>query len=295
MSSSLDDAVVSALGRAFGRPVRIASRHLLGGGSINRTEVIDTTAGAFVLKSNPRAPAGMFQAEADGLAALRASATSLIVPGVIAVHEDGDPAFLVIEHLAAGPPVSSFDDVLGRGLAELHRATSDRFGFFRDTYCGTTLQPNPWTEQWVDFYATSRIGHLATLASAAGRIDTGERRAIDRLIARLGDWIDEPAHGPSLVHGDLWSGNLHRDAAGRPALIDPAASFAHREAELGMMTLFGGFAPRVYDAYHEAFPLEPGWRDRMPLYQLYHVMNHLLIFGGGYHAATMAIVRRYVG
>ena len=104
----------------------------------------------------------------------------------------------------------------------------------------------------------------------------------------------EPANGPSLVHGDLWTGNLHRDAGGRPAILDPAAYFAHREAELGMMTLFGGFPERVFAAYQEAFPLEPGWRDRQALYQLYHVMNHLNLFGGGYHAGTMAIVRRYV-
>jgi protein-ribulosamine 3-kinase len=291
--SDLAQAVASALGRVVGEPVRVGVRRPLSGGSINRTELVETSAGTFVLKSNRDAPSGMFQAEADGLAALRASGTSLVIPQVVAVH-DGTPAFLLLEHLAAGPRTSGFDEALGRGLAELHRSTRPRFGFDRDNFCGATIQPNPWTDCWVDFYAASRLGHQARLAGDAGRLDANEGRAMTRLIDRLGDWIGEPATGPALIHGDLWSGNLHGDARGRPALLDPAAFFAHREAELGMMTLFGGFSERVFAAYDEAFPLEPGWRDRQTLYRLYHVMNHLNLFGGGYHAETMAIVRRYV-
>jgi protein-ribulosamine 3-kinase len=291
--SNLQQAIASALGHAFGGAVHIQAYRPLGGGSINRTEMIDTTVGTFVLKSNRHAPPGMFQAEADGLAALRSSGTSLVIPRVVAVH-DAAPAFLVLEYLDAGARVGDFDERLGRGLAELHRSTNARFGFWRDNYCGATMQPNSWTESWIDFYAASRLGHQARLASDAGRLDGGERVAIDRFINRLGDWIDEPANGPSLIHGDLWSGNLHCDTGGHPALIDPAVYFAHREAELGMMTLFGGFSQRVFDAYHEALPLEPGWRDRNALYRLYHVMNHLNLFGGAYHADVMAIVRRYL-
>ena len=114
------------------------------------------------------------------------------------------------------------------------------------------------------------------------------------MIGRLDQYISEPAGGPSLHHGDLWSGNVHIAASGEPALIDPSAYFGHREAEWGMMTLFGSFSSRVSDAYHEAYPLEPGWRERNPLYQLYHLMNHLNLFGVGYHSQVMAIVRRYV-
>ncbi len=291
--NDLAAAVAAALGRAFGAPVGVGVRRPLGGGSINRTELVETTAGTFVLKSNRHAPAGMFRAEAAGLSALRASGTSLVVPRVVAVH-DSAPAFLLLEYLAAGPRTSDFDEALGRGLAGLHQSTSARFGFDHDNFCGATMQPNPWTDGWVDFYAASRLGHQAELAGAAGRLGADERRAIAGLIDRLGRWIDEPVTGPSLVHGDLWSGNLLRDAGGRPALVDPAAYFAHREAELGMMTLFGGFSERVFAAYHEAFPLDPDWRDRQALYQLYHLLNHLNLFGGGYRAAAMAIVRRYV-
>jgi protein-ribulosamine 3-kinase len=291
--SHLQQAVASALGHAFGEAVQIDAYRPLGGGSINRTEIIDTTAGTFVLKSNRHAPPGMFQAEADGLATLRSSGTSLVIPRVIAVN-DAAPAFLVLEYLDAGARVRDFDERLGRGLAELHRSTNARYGFGHDNYCGATTQPNSWSERWIDFYAASRLGHQARIASDGGRLDARDRAAIDRVINRLGDWIGEPTTGPSLIHGDLWSGNLHGDTGGRPAILDPAAYFAHREAEFGMMTLFGGFSPRVFDAYHETLPLEPGWRDRNALYRLYHVMNHLNLFGGGYHADVMAIVRRYV-
>ena len=158
--------------------------------------------------------------------ALRESGTSLVIPRVEAVS-DRRPAFLLLEDLHPGPPASNFDDALGRGLAELHRRTAPRFGFAGDNFCGRTPQPNPWTDRWIDFYGSARLDYQARLASDQGRLAASDRRAIDRLIVRLPDLIDEPAYGPSLIHGDLWSGNLHRDPDGRPALIDPAAYFAH--------------------------------------------------------------------
>jgi len=284
-----------AIERAIGAPVRILRRAPLGGGSINDTTHIETTQGAFVVKAHRRAPSRMFQAEADGLNALRASGTTLAIPRVIAVGADepGAPSFLVLEYLAAVRRRADFDERLGRGLAELHRAGADQFGFHTDNYCGATRQPNPWTPKWIDFYGESRLGHQLRLAADASLLSPTEARQIDSLIARLDDWIGEPSSGPSLIHGDLWSGNLHAEEDGRPALIDPAASYAHREAELGMMTLFGGFSARVFAAYDEAFALEHGWRDRNPLYQLYPLMNHLNLFGGGYHSQVMDVVRRF--
>jgi fructosamine-3-kinase len=210
---------------------------------------------------------------------------------VVVVHDAPAP-FLILEYLDATPRAKGFDDLLGSGLAALHRAAAEQFGFAHDNFCGATPQPNAWTGTWVAFYGAWRIGHQLALAVDAGHLTQPEARRVDRVIMRMGDWIDEPP-ASSLIHGDLWSGNLHRDRAGRPALIDPAVYYAHREAELGMMTLFGGFSARVFDAYHEAFPLEPGWRDRQPLYQLYHLMNHLNLFGSGYHGEVMTIVRRF--
>jgi fructosamine-3-kinase len=291
-----DDAPVArAIERAVGAPVQVVGETPLGGGSINDTIRLDTSAGTFVVKRHLRAPAGMFQAEAAGLDALRASGTTLAVPRVIAVGPDrpGASSFIVLEHLPAGRRRADFEDALGRGLAELHRATARQFGFASDNYCGSTPQPNPWTARWIDFYGESRLGHQLRVATDAGLLSSTDHRRLTSLISRLARWIDEPPSGPSLIHGDLWSGNLHTDRDGRPALIDPAVSYAHREAELGMMTLFGGFSSRVFAAYETAFPLEPGWRDRNSLYQLYHLLNHLNLFGRAYHDQVMAIVKRF--
>jgi fructosamine-3-kinase len=285
-------AVEAALGRRFGQPVPIARRTPLGGGSINRTERIATPAGTFVLKWNPQAPAGLFGSEADGLAALAASGTSLIVPAVIA-FDDGPPAFLVIEDLGSGAPSQDFDELLGLGLAELHRAGGPRYGWSRDNYCGATPQSNTWTDRWVSFYRDHRLAGQVRRAADAGLLDPDDQQRLDRILARLDAWLDEPVSGPSLIHGDLWAGNVQAAAGGRPALLDPAVSCAHREAELGMMTLFGGFSARIFAAYEAAFPLESGWRDRNGLYQLYHLLNHLNLFGRGYAGDVRAVARRY--
>ena len=216
-------SVEHAIALALGAPIRILERTPLGGGSINDTVRLDTSAGVFVVKSHRRAPARMFQAEAEGLDALRASGTTLVIPRVIALGSDAADAssFIVLEYLPAGRRRGDFDEALGRGLAEVHRATADRFGFGSDNYCGATPQPNPWTDRWVDFYAESRLGHQLRLAIDAGLVSGPDRQRVESLISRLGDWLDEPPSGPSLVHGDLWSGNLHADQGGRPALLDP--------------------------------------------------------------------------
>ncbi len=266
----------------------------LGGGSINLVERVETATGTVIRKSQHRAPPGFFRAEADGLRALAASGTPLVVPAVIECHEKGD-AFLVIEDLGDGRRAGDFDARLGVGLAALHRASAPRFGFDHDNFCGLTPQRNPWTDRWVDFYRDQRLGYQQSLALERGLLSSTDAARLDRLRARLGDWIDEPANGPALIHGDLWSGNVHTTRDGAPALIDPAVSYSHREAELGMMTLFGGFSGRVFDAYEDAWPLEPGWRERLPIYELYHLLNHLNLFGGGYHGQVMAIVGRFDG
>lgn len=290
--TALEAAVTRTIAAALGRPVSIEGRTSLGGGSISNTTRIDTTTGAFVLKTLVGAPSGLFRAEAAGLIALRASGTTLTVPQVIACH-DAAPPFLVIEYLASGRRVSDFDERLGRGLAALHHAASARYGFEMDNFCGATPQVNTWCDSWVDFYGRERLGRQAERARRAGLISRDDLTAVETVIGRLDRLLPEPAHGPSLIHGDLWSGNLLVDASGCPAIIDPAVYFADREAEFGIMTLFGGFGPRVFEAYAEAFPLDPEWRDRNGLYQLYHLLNHLNLFGEAYHGQVMRLVTRY--
>jgi fructosamine-3-kinase len=274
----------------------VRRRTPLGGGCVSRVERLETSAGSFVLKYMLDAPPELFAAEAAGLHALGAAGSGLVIPRVVAASAGDDalaePPLLVVEFLPAASPTSHTYEQVGRGLAELHRAMAPAFGFDRDTYCGATRQPNAWTPRWVAFYAAHRLGHQVTMARDAGRLSSGDRDVLDRMVRRLDRWLAEPA-APSLIHGDLWSGNLHITTGGAPALLDPAVYYAHREAEFGIMTLFGGFPARVYEAYDEVFPLEAGWRDRVPIYQLYHLLNHLNLFGAGYHTQTMAIARRF--
>ena len=287
------DRVAEALSARLGAPVRILGHRALGGGCVNEALRLETDHGPFFVKSHG-APSALFSAEARGLTALRNADCGLVVPEVLAFEDPrpGAAGFLALELLPLGASEDP-DAALGRGLAHLHRATSGRgFGFEVDTYCGATVQPNPWTAGWLDFYRERRLGHQLRLLVDAGHFGAAARKATERLLGRLEDRLAGPDEPPALVHGDLWSGNRLETARG-PALIDPAAYYAHREAELGMMTLFGGFSARVYAAYEEAAPLAPGWRSRTPLYALYHVMNHATLFGGGYVDQALGIIRRY--
>lgn len=293
---SLLDRVAEALTEAFGAPATITDHRALGGGCINEALRVETDHGPVFVKSNGDPIDDLFSAEAAGLTAMRNSGTSLAIPEVLA-HEDPAPGragFLVLELMAPGRRKPDFAAALGRGLAELHRCSSPRgFGFDRRTYCGTTPQPNRWGSSWIAFYRDQRLGHLLRRLVDAGHFGRSDRKLTEQLLSRLDDRLAAPEEPPALIHGDLWSGNLHADAAGHPALIDPAVYFGHREAEIGMMTLFGGFSGGVFAAYEEVWPLAPGWRDRNPLYELYHVMNHACLFGGGYVGQSLGIIRRY--
>jgi protein-ribulosamine 3-kinase len=245
---------------------------------------VETTAGSFFAKSGDGLPDGLFAREADGLRALAAAGTSLAIPRVVAVGE----RFLVTE-LLDGAPLDQA--ALGRGLAELHRQTSDAFGFPVDTYCGATLQTNAPLPSWPRFYSERRLAPLLDVIEASRGLAAADRRVYESVIERLPSLVADGA-SPALIHGDLWSGNALGSTRG-PALVDPACAYADREAELGMMTLFGGFDRRCFAAYEEAFPLPAGWRERNGLYQLYHVLNHHALFGGHYGAQALALARRY--
>ena len=289
--TELDPQWADALGRVLGKPVSIESVRPVGGGCINSAARLETSEGYFFVKYGQ----GQFSSEARQLDMLEAAAgPSINIPSPLAYRdgEAGQPGFLITRFLESGRPARDFDETLGQGLAEIHRSTASAFGFAFDTYCGSTLQPNSWTENWVSFYGESRLAHQLRLLANQGKLNQSGQKAFTRVIERLDTWLGDD-EGPALIHGDLWSGNLLVSAAGGPALIDPAAYYAHREAELGMTTLFGGFSDRVYAAYHEAWPLRSGWRERNPLYQLWHVANHATLFGGSYVDQTLRILHRF--
>jgi fructosamine-3-kinase len=273
--------------RALG--AEVASARRVGGGDINDAWTLELADGRRVfVKANDAAPPEMFEAEAHGLAWLD-EAGALRIPRVLAVAED----FLALELLEPARPVADFDERLGRGLAALHRFGAPRFGLERDNFIGRLPQQNDPCDDWVTFYRGRRLEPQLRMAVEAGLAGSALSRDFDRLYARLPDLVGPP-EPPARLHGDLWGGNKHVDERGLPALIDPAAYAGHREVDLAMMQLFGGFGPRVLAAYDEAYPLDEEWRARVPLYQLYFLMAHVNLFGGGYVGSAEAALARLV-
>ncbi|BES72603.1 fructosamine kinase family protein [Marinobacter nanhaiticus D15-8W] len=264
----------------------VSDGHDTGGGSFGGTSRLTLTDGREVfLKTQRDAPAGFFQAEALGLQAL-AETNAIHVPEVLAVSDSG----LLMEWLS-GSPASDYAERLGEQLATLHRHTSDAFGFEMDNFCGLTPQPNPRMADGFAFFAEARLEHQARLAQQGGLLQSRDIKCIEAIASRLQDWI--PEQPASLIHGDLWSGNVHCGPSGEPVLIDPAAHYGWAEADLAMTTLFGRQAPAFYQAYAEAADLDPDWEERIPLYNLYHLLNHLNLFGGGYLSSVRAVLDRF--
>jgi fructosamine-3-kinase len=266
---------------------RVTASQPVGGGCINNGARLETASGcAFFLKTNSRAPADMFAREAEGLKALQV-ADGPRVPQTFLVGE----AFLLLEDLAPARRQPDFWLSFGRRLAALHNHTNPRFGFMHDNYIGSNLQPNSWMPDGYQFFAEQRLLYQAELAGRRALLDAEGVRQVEALAARLPDLV--PQQPASLIHGDLWSGNAISDANGDPAIIDPAAHYGWAEAELAMTALFGAFPQEFYQAYQELRPLKDGFQARFDLYNLYHLLNHLNLFGSGYRGAVRAILKRY--
>jgi fructosamine-3-kinase len=282
------------LSELHGTSIKLAGSKSIGGGCINHALRISTSMGDFFLKWNASAVPDMFLKEAAGLNEMRSVETSFLnIPKVIwSKAIDESAGLLLMEYLQPAINSSGFDEQLGRGIAQLHRKTTAQFGFHHDNYCGTTVQDNTWTNDWPDFFATRRIWALVGQIHETRGMPADELNIYERLVLKIPELL---AHQtvPSLIHGDLWSGN-YMYAANGPALIDPACYYADREMELGMMLLFGGFPSGVWDAYQEEFPLPKEWRERIGLYQLYHVLNHYLMFGVSYKHQALQIARKYL-
>ena len=285
----------AALARSLGRDrVRIESASTLSGGNTREAKKLVTSEGEFFAKWSDDGPEDIFLCEAHGLDALRAVSGPITIPRVIAASKrDAEtPGFLIIEYLLPGLGEAD-DESLGRGLATIHRATRSSFGFDAPSYCGPTPQDNRATATWVEFYRDRRLRPLVETLERRGRISGADRRLFDRLMGRLEDLLP-PHSAPSLIHGDLWAGNVLSSVRG-PALVDPACAYTDREMEFGITTLFGGVSARAFAAYEEAWPMPQGWRERNPLYQLYHLLNHSLLFGGHYGAEALRIAKHFAG
>lgn len=265
-------------------------RQPVGGGCINEAWRVEGDPAPVFVKRNRGALADMFEAEAEGLRAI-VDSDSVRAPRPLCTGVAGSRAFLVLEYLPFGHGTGSAQAILGRQLAAMHRATAPAFGWHRDNTIGSTPQVNDWTPDWVAFLRVHRLGYQYELAAANGF--GGElTRLGERLLASLDGFFTDHRPQPSLLHGDLWSGNQGVLASGEPVIFDPATYYGDREADLAMTELFGGFGADFHAAYREAWPLDAGYEVRKVLYNLYHILNHLNLFGGGYHGQALSMTRR---
>lgn len=282
--------------RLFGSGTTIAGIRPVSGGDINEAYLLVLSDGTRVfLKENARKNAGFFRTEEKGLSAIRKTG-AIRVPFVWETGIAGNRAFLLMEYLEEAPVKKDFWEVFGTQLARMHKADASEwtpggtYGFTQDNYIGAGGQVNAVRTSWIDFFRECRLE--VQFQRALGYFDASGRSAMQSLLDHLDRFLTEPAF-PSLLHGDLWGGNYVKGPDGYACLIDPAVSVGHAEADLAMTELFGGFAPAFYDAYRMENEIQPGYSDRRDLYNLYHLLNHLNLFGGGYYGAVMRIVRRY--
>jgi fructosamine-3-kinase len=286
----LNSRIETAIEKCTGSRVRSAVS--LSGGCISDAYKVELVSGktAF-LKTNP--DGDMFIKEANGLKEL-AMANAIRVPEVICCEKD----FILLQFISPGSRSNNFFEDFGINFARLHQFTGSYFGFYENNYIGSNIQVNIPEENeknnWTSFYFNKRLLFQYNLAEKNGYTASELKKGFKALENRIEDILigsDEP---PSLLHGDLWSGNYITDENGNACLIDPAVYYGHREADLAMTKLFGGFPDKFYNAYKEYFPLKSGYEYRESIYKLYHVMNHLNLFGTGYYSQALAILRSYI-
>lgn len=287
-SADLYDAVGERIALVLDREIRILRVHPVAGGCINRAIRLQTEGADYFVKLNRPELVSMFEAEAQGLDAITQSGR-VRVPGTVCWGDCEAGSFLVLEFMQMSNPSPAAMAGLGECLAEMHRVSSSRFGWHRNNWIGSTPQQNQWCEQWTEFWRERRLLPQLRLARSRG-LGADSSRSLDRVLDRSEILFDGYRPVPSLVHGDLWAGNCAACANGEPVIFDPAVYYGDRETDLAMTELFGGFGPGFYQSYRVSWPLDDGYRFRKTLYNLYHVLNHYNLFGGGYgaQAETMA-------
>lgn len=289
-SGNIPDLLSLILPEVTGDCSKILSIVPVSGGDINYAWKVSTNNDRYFLKTNR---AGLypelFKCEAEALRML-ASTRTVTVPGVLYASDDSDPPFLLMRYIVPGSARVGTHEEAGRKLAGLHRITSGCFGYSSDNYIGSLRQSNTLKPDFIEFFVYQRLMPLALQAVKSNLATARLIRSIENLSCRLKDII--PVEPPALLHGDLWSGNLMTDPKGCPVFIDPAVYYGHREADIAMTRLFGGFPESFYQAYHEAYPLEPGWQKRSDVFNLYPLLVHLNLFGAIYLEPLEQILKK---
>ncbi len=291
--TSLEEALKSF----FGNGAEIRKREFVGGGDINEAYKLTLADGTHLfMKVNVGKPEAFFDAEAAGLSAIAQTGT-IGTPHIFCVGTQKEGSFLLLEFLEQGRRISDYWEVFGRQLAAMHRADTEGFvkngvyGFLQDNFIGESSQINTAHQSWISFFRDCRLG--PQLRRADAYFDREDRKKAEKLLERLEDILVEPEY-PSLLHGDLWGGNFMTGSDGKAWLIDPAVYVGCAEADIAMTELFGGFSRAFYDAYYEAAPMQAGYEYRKDLYNLYHLLNHLNLFGASYLSSAKRIIGRYI-
>ena len=297
------NSLAGALVDLFGTSIAIADTERLSGGDINKAYALTLNNGQHVfMKANAKDNAAFFTAEAAGLTAL-AKTKAIETPEILCTGtDDGEDvgySFLLLKYIKSAKPAKDYWEDFAQKLAALHKADTvvffengGRFGFFQDNFIGARPQPNTPSDSWIPFFREQRLA--PQFKAADSYFENQDRSKITKLLDHLEDFLIEPDK-PSLLHGDLWSGNVMCGPNGKAMLIDPACYVGHAEADLAMTELFGGFPQSFYEAYREANPLQPGYENRRDLYNLYQLLNHLNLFGQTYLGPVLSIVDEYVG
>ena len=285
----LPPAIRAAFEHSVGLPVK--SSRPLSGGDNNDAFLIETAEGPFFLKTNRRPAAlEMFKSEQKSLHLLQTNA-AIAIPRVIKTEQTKAGAYLVLEYIRSGRPGHTFWEDFGRQLARMHQCTGPEFGLDFDNFIGILPQSNKPHQHWASFYISERLKPQVKLAFDAHLLTRQHLMEFEQLYQKLEDLL--PQEPPTLIHGDLWSGNFICGPQQEAYLIDPAPAFAHREMDIAMAQLFGGFSPIFFSSYHHHYPLAPGLKERLPLYQLYYLLVHLNLFGASYSRSVLNIVQRY--
>jgi fructosamine-3-kinase len=288
--NTVTDHIAQQLSAHFNQLVQVEDQQQIFGGDINQTFHLRTNIGSFFLKLNKDSFQDMFEKEFHGLQLLHQTNRIKIPQPVI--HDNVESSiFLVTEFIHKGNLAKNFWQTFAQQLAALHQHTNNMFGLAADNYIGSLHQRNNFCDSWAEFYATQRILPLTELAFNTNKFSSQEIQMIEKLCTRFNDLF--PKEKPSLLHGDLWSGNFMCDQQGLPVLYDPAVYYGNREMDIAMSLLFGGFDKTFYVHYNEAFALQRGWERRVKLCQLYPLLVHLILFGGHYYNSLLEIVKAY--
>lgn len=262
----------------------------ISGGCISNSHIILTKSNKYFIKTYPENCSKLLKCEANGLSEIKKS-KSIKTPNIIYVNDE----FLLLEFMEEGRKDNQTMSNFGAELAKLHKYTNEKFGYFEDNFIGANIQKNiNLKDNWADFYWEERLLFQYKLAEKNGYTDPDFRNRFNKLSKTIYSILSDSTEQPSLIHGDLWSGNYLVDINSKAVLIDPAVYYGHREAELGMTLLFGGFSKDFYGSYNEEYPLEKNWKFRVDLYKLYHLMNHLNLFGNSYFSQVQNAINKYI-